>query len=136
MSTKKIDKIAADALKKVHDRSFAQRHPELGKMIKCPVCNRRHREIVHCKLNYSVKTDSFTPRSKGRFHPHLNKRNLQLVQRTQKLYYENQPYLNDPVECMKESRKQARRELKTEFNAKRKVKQQQQKRSRRINRSK
>lgn len=32
------------ALRDIQDRSFSARHPELGKMIKCQFCGRRHRE--------------------------------------------------------------------------------------------
>lgn len=35
---------AESALKEIKGKSFSGRHPELGKMIKCAVCNRRHRE--------------------------------------------------------------------------------------------
>src|SRR6267142_6448767 len=41
-------KAAAKAIKEIHARSFSGRYPELGKMIKCSVCNRRHRaSVVH-----------------------------------------------------------------------------------------
>jgi hypothetical protein len=37
--------IAVDkALKEIKHRSFSERHPELGKMVNCRVCSRRHRE--------------------------------------------------------------------------------------------
>lgn len=43
---------AADvALGDIKHRSFSGRHPELGKMIKCQVCNRRHRQ-PQCTAEY------------------------------------------------------------------------------------
>src|SRR5271157_5319494 len=41
--------LAAKALAGLHYRSFSARHPELGKMIKCQVCNRRHRDSIKCQ---------------------------------------------------------------------------------------
>ena len=40
------------ALKAIQSRSFIDRHPELGKMVKCHMCGRRHRmrEGVDCYL--------------------------------------------------------------------------------------
>ena len=40
------------ALEEIKKRSFAGRHPELGKMIKCQVCNRRHREVIKCEQKF------------------------------------------------------------------------------------
>jgi hypothetical protein len=40
-----IDKYKED----FKDRSFSERNPELGKMIKCQVCLRRHRSSIVCK---------------------------------------------------------------------------------------
>jgi hypothetical protein len=39
-----LGKAAVDALQVIKDRSFAGRHPELGKMINCKFCGRRHRQ--------------------------------------------------------------------------------------------
>lgn len=37
--------IAAEkALKAIRERSYSERHPELGKMIKCQICQTRHRQ--------------------------------------------------------------------------------------------
>src|SRR5258708_12251499 len=42
---------ALEALKQIRNRSFSGRHLDLGKMIKCQVCNLRHREsIVHKQI--------------------------------------------------------------------------------------
>lgn len=65
---------------------------------------------------------------------HPSKLNLQLVQRTQELYPFNEPYINDPLETMRESRTQAQRELARERAQKAKKKRDQQKKSRKINR--
>jgi hypothetical protein len=47
--SQEVADLAAKALADVHDRSFSGRHPELGKMIKCQVCNRRHRDSIKCQ---------------------------------------------------------------------------------------
>jgi hypothetical protein len=44
---------AAKALAEIHDRSFAGRNPEVGKMIKCQVCSRRHRDSLKCEQKFS-----------------------------------------------------------------------------------
>lgn len=36
-------------------RSFSGRHPELGPMINCPVCQRRHRDNENCQIRYANK---------------------------------------------------------------------------------
>jgi hypothetical protein len=41
---------AAEAIKKIHQRSYAERN-NLGKMIKCQVCKLRHRQ-PRCKEKY------------------------------------------------------------------------------------
>lgn len=44
-----VEQAVADAISKavgeIQGRSFSGRNPELGKMIKCQVCGRRHREV-------------------------------------------------------------------------------------------
>lgn len=44
-----LQKLIEAELKAVYDRSFSGRNPELGKMIKCQVCGRRHRSSIECK---------------------------------------------------------------------------------------
>jgi hypothetical protein len=39
-----IEDLVVKGLAEIRRRSFSGRHPELGKMIKCQVCGRRHRE--------------------------------------------------------------------------------------------
>jgi hypothetical protein len=38
------ERAVSNALHKIHNRSFSDRHPELGKMINCVHCDLRHRE--------------------------------------------------------------------------------------------
>jgi len=48
---------AIDATRnKLEDRSFSGRHPELGKMFKCQVCQKRHRAHIVCtqKFTHSI----------------------------------------------------------------------------------
>ena len=121
----KLKEAIDQTLAAIQSRSFSQRHLELGRMIKCQVCNKRHREPT-CKLIYAMDAEG-KPRmveragrasfAKKRFHPHPNRRGLQLVQRTQQLFGENNPYIPDPQDCMEYSRTQASRELKKEYRA-------------------
>jgi hypothetical protein len=51
-----VAQVAADAVEKslgvIRGRSFTVRHPELGKMIKCQVCTRRHRDSIKCEQKF------------------------------------------------------------------------------------
>jgi len=49
-----IDKIVAEALGVIRERSYAKRHPELGKMFRCSGCGRRHRGEA-CDIRYVLK---------------------------------------------------------------------------------
>src|SRR6202158_4626156 len=40
------------ALEEIKRRSFSGRHPELGKMIKCQVCQKRHRDSIKCEQKF------------------------------------------------------------------------------------
>ena len=128
-------------------RTYSGRNPQLGRMIKCAFCSRRHREtlvvggqVYICAQQFAKDEDGNErknlggPKGKGRRLSHPSKLNLQLVQRTQELYPYNQPYINDPVSNMQESRTQAQRELKKERAQVSKIKRDQQKKSRKINR--
>jgi hypothetical protein len=129
------------ATKALRSRSYSGRHPELGKMIKCAACGRRHYDFKICEITYAKDADGneivnpWGARSniRGRFHPHPSKRKLQLVQRTQKVFYEYQPYFKDAHDCMVEARTEAGRQLKAERKAESKRIRHQQKHSRRIN---
>ena len=121
-------------------RSFSQRHPELGKMIRCH-CGRRHREAEAClcpPLTYSTEAQLghfWRPSQlKGkRILPHHSANKLQLVERTQQKFPNFQPFFSDPELAMKEARKEAQRELKKECKAESKRIRQQQIHSRKIN---
>jgi hypothetical protein len=96
---------SAIALEEIKRRSFSGRHPELGKMIKCAVCQKRHRDSIKCEQKFvelyveeDLETGEVTPilamaaqntrfgivgrlPFKGkRVHPHPNCRNLQLIE--------------------------------------------------------
>jgi hypothetical protein len=153
LSTEKqqLNKAVAEALEAIRSRSYSARHPELGKMIKCAVCQRRHRESLKCQLTYATRywTDDTSPMmasqttirgvmgaahfARKRFHPHPNKRGLALVVRTQELFPQEEPFWDKPEEAMKRARTLALRQLKAERRAARKIKVRQQDISRRIN---
>jgi hypothetical protein len=107
--------LAADAaLAAIRLRSYSERHPELGKMIKCQVCRSRHRSSQKCEQKFKqlwidedVETGEFsiqyaivplpgqngTPKSivgaayfaKKRKNPHPSKRKLQFIELVRKL---------------------------------------------------
>lgn len=147
----KLNRAVAAAVNAIRSRSFSGRNPQLGKMINCAVCDKRHRNSIVCTPKYGVGrydpekkplvASDKTARgilgaarfAKVRFHPHHSHKLLQLVQRTQQIFPQFAPYLTDPEECMKESRKEAARQLKTERDANTKIKRQQQQIARRIN---
>jgi hypothetical protein len=135
-----LDKAISDFKESQESKSFSQRHPELGKMINCAVCGLRHRDRVVCNQRFALYEDG-TERvnehvgnsifNKKRFHPHPNKRNLQLIERTR---YNFDDYLHlDSVNGMKAARAQAGRELRLERKEASNKKRNQQKISRRIN---
>ena len=139
-----MNKNVAAALAAIRSRSFSGRNPQLGKMINCPICRLRHRKtnivggkVVKCEARYaphrfvdgdkivegaSMMASQETAKgvlgarffAKKRFHPHPSKKKLQLVQRTQQIFTQFKIYITDPIECMKESRKEAARQLKYE----------------------
>lgn len=121
-------------------RPFTARHPELGKMINCPVCQTRHRSSLGCKAVYvadvpHTKAGLYGAKSfKGRRqHPHHNQKNLQLLERTRLLF----PYYNsylEPLEAMKAARAEAKRDLRGEQKQRSDRVRRQQELSRRINR--
>jgi len=80
------------------NRSFSERHPELGKMINCSVCDRRHRSSIECVPIYAVgkydpeKKVLIAPKTrkgvmgaaafaKKRIRPHRNAMTLQVLAR-------------------------------------------------------
>jgi len=152
----RLKQVIEKALKDMRARSFSGRNPELGRMINCPVCERRHREtqimkshpkfggrqVVKC-VQVFKKDELDTPfisinptRHRGRGHrkyPHHSSLLLQLVQRTQKLFKENEQYFTSAKDCMEESRDMAARELKVERRRDRRNARRAQQTSRRIN---
>ncbi len=47
-----IENVIAKAHKEIRSRSFSGRHPEFGKMVKCQVCQRRHRDFIKCEQQF------------------------------------------------------------------------------------
>jgi hypothetical protein len=149
-----------DAIEKFRDdfkhRSFSQRHPELGKMLKCQICLRRHRSSQTCHQVFTTGTHDPAPEgekkllmaaetrkgvlgaarfAKQRIHPHHSHRLLELVQLTQTLfpkYFDVQ--IKDPKKAMQAARGEARHILVRKYRARRRILQHQRQLSRRINR--
>lgn len=84
-------------------RSFSERHPELGKMINCPVCDCRHRSSIECVPIYAVgkydpeKRVLIAPKTrkgivgaaafaKKRICSHRNAITLQVLERANRLF--------------------------------------------------
>jgi len=108
------------------EKSFSGRHSELGKMMKCQICNRRHRSAIECIQRFALdeneipRTGSNIPgqahqtrrgalgvldNSKGkRILPHHSSQLLQLVQLTQDMFPAEQPFWPTPEEAMRRAR--------------------------------
>lgn len=123
-------------------RSFSGRHPDLGKMIKCRVCSRRHRSSLVCAQNYSVEAKPrhrYVPKAK-RYNPHHSQNHLQLIERTREIVMQNVPRNGSQfpalsqLDLMKTSRTTAERQLAEEQEIEAKRIRRQQDVSRRINR--
>lgn len=75
------------------ERSFSQRHPELGKMINCHVCGTRHRSAQVCEQKFVVGPVNPKRRygrgSNKRINPHWSRKDLMVVDLTRQLlpYY-------------------------------------------------
>jgi hypothetical protein len=87
------------------ERTFSQRHPELGKMINCYVCGLRHRSAQVCEQRFAKvrvgdtdqtrQTGPVNPKrrygmgSNKRINPHWNRKRLMVVDLTRQLlpYY-------------------------------------------------
>jgi hypothetical protein len=128
----KLNQAVAKFVNDFKQRSFSGRHLNLGKMVNCPVCDRRHRSSIICVPKYAV--GKYDPEkkpliasqtthkgvygaaafAKKRLHPHPSKRGLLLIERTQKLFHENEPFFKVPQENMEFSRIHATRELRAE----------------------
>lgn len=116
-------------------RSFSGRNPELGKMINCVFCDRRHRSIENCVQRFAKDKNGKEliaeghGHGKGRLTPHWNRRSLELVILTRRLiplYPEDTP--------IKKIRSRALNLLRKKWHAASQRIQAQQKLSRRINR--
>ena len=46
--TSEVEKEIAQFREKFKEKSYSGRHPELGKMVNCPFCDRRHRNSIAC----------------------------------------------------------------------------------------
>ena len=124
-------------------RSYSERHPEIGKMLKCQICLTRHRSSKVCRQKFAVGTHDPAPEgekrllvasqttikgvwgaagfNKKRRKPHHSHRMLRLVQLTQDLfpkYYPDQ--IADPAEAMKAARGEAQHVLRRRYVAARK----------------
>lgn len=131
----KLNQAVVDAVNKIRSRSYTARHPELGRMVNCPVCQTRHYSSKVCEQRYSVELPKGLGSSfrKKRIKPHHNKYDLQLIEKTRELFKFHEPYFSDPVDTMKEARKEARRELIRKRKKLTRFKRQQQQVARKIN---
>lgn len=86
-----VSEAIARIREKEKEKSFSGRHPELGKMINCRICDRRHRSSITCvqvfaKNEKGVELIAEGPgHGKGRINRHWNKRSLQVVDLTRRL---------------------------------------------------
>jgi hypothetical protein len=158
--SQEITALVQRALKTVRGRSFSGRYPELGKMIKCQVCKRRHRAFIKCAQVFvtkwfeedletgvvtSVPAVAAQTRKgvvgaaafKGkRLHPHLNKKMQRFIAIVRELFGSTDldPESEIYKQTMKIARKLALRQLKKEASLEGKKYRRQQDISRRINR--
>ena len=142
-------------------KSFSGRRPELGKMINCPVCDRRHRSSQVCvpvyarqKL-YNVETGEIffgepmmasqktkkgvlgAAQFKGqRLLKHRNARGLQVLERATLLFRRDyKPFIKDEDAAGKAALSRALNEIRAERRTRRKTLLVITKRSRRLNRA-
>jgi len=139
-------KSIADFNKSFRERSFSGRHLELGKMISCGVCGRRHRKSEVCEQRFAKvrighseeyrQTESVEPKPrrgigpKKRMNPHFSKRRITLVQRV-KEFIEAMPGSEDFANEVRELMLQG---LKRGWKLRAKIYRDTQKQSRAINR--
>lgn len=130
-------------------KSYSERHPELGKMVDCWVCDRRHRSSIKCEPQYSVnrwtKEVMIAPKTrkgvngaaqfKGkRILPHRNQMTQLVTARANALFNAaveraGQVWQPDFARYVR----QALQEIRAKREARRYLKHQQQKTARRIN---
>jgi hypothetical protein len=138
------------------NRGFSARHPELGKMFNCPICQLRHRSSQVCQQVFTTGTHDPAPEgekkvlvaaqtrkgilgaamfAKKRLKPHHSHRLLRLVQLTQDLFPKYHPdQINDPEKAMKAARGEALQTLRRRYRGFRKDLLARQHTSRQINR--
>jgi hypothetical protein len=154
-----VKKLVADAIAKFREEhvglSYSQRHPELGKMVNCPLCFRRHRSVIVCQQVFTIILDRGPNErvveerraantrkgvngsqafAKKRIRPHHSHKLLELVQLTQTLFPKYFPRIVEPEKAMRAARGEAQAVLSKKSRAFRRVAQTQQHKSRRINR--
>jgi hypothetical protein len=141
-----VKQAVADAVAKFREdfthRSFSARHPELGKMQNCAICQLRHRSSQICQQNILAPAAQTrkgilgaTMFAKKRLKPHHSHRLLQLVQLTQDLFPKYHPnQIQDPEKAMKAARGEALQTLRRRYHGFRKGLLARQHTSRQINR--
>jgi hypothetical protein len=144
-----VKKLVADAIEafrtRFEARSFSDRHPELGKMKKCQICQTRHRTAHVCTQKFATGTHDTRPEgektlliasqttlkgvygaaqfAKKRIKPHHSHRMLRLVQLTQDLFPKYYPeQIDDPAKAMHAARGEAHAILRRNYIAARKAK--------------
>ena len=151
-----LTKRAADAFfSERESKSYSARHPELGRMINCWVCDKRHRSSRVCvpaygrvagEINDKDEVVIVTKRQRDgaaaykgkRILRHRNKWGLQVIERTTLIYREHRadPYkftVSDD-DLGKQSLSRALNEKRAERAADRKARLERTKQSRKINR--
>lgn len=112
--TRMLEKAVRDFEEGRKVKSFGDRHPELGKMFKCQVCQRRHRGTMACIPTYAKDengveqlADQTTSKGrdgahqhKGRMTRHRNARGLQNLERARALFNDGnfEPYVFDDMD--------------------------------------
>ena len=156
-----VKKAVQDAVAKFRedfkDKSFSERHPELGRMINCRVCLQRHRSSTICTQEFAASPQFETGEGepilliarqdtmkgvygaknvKGkRLKPHHSHKLLRLVQETKKLFPLYYPArYDDAKKAMQAARGQALKMLIRQDDSFRKIRRDIKAESRRINR--
>ncbi len=131
-----VEKAIVDFRENQKEKSFSSRHPELGKMVKCQVCSRRHRTFEICLQTFAKDKNEIELVAKGYGHGkgrrtrHWNKRSLELVDLTRRLIL----FYSNGQDDFKKARSRALNLLRKKWHARSVRIQRQQKLSRRINR--
>ena len=81
-----VEKAILEFREQQKEKSYSERHSELGRMLNCPFCDRRHRSIEACVQRFAKDKNGVERIAKGRGHGkgrltrHWNKRSLELVE--------------------------------------------------------